>query len=131
MTSSDLAPGGPGQLPDDVSDFSPVDDSSSSTSLIDAGFDAFPVAMGIIAVLFILVLGFIIFIWVRNYRSVKASGMDPFTLESTVATRIAKSQLLAEQKSVEQKLAELDDLRARGIITNEEFQQARHDTLRE
>ena len=48
-----------------------------------------------------------------------------FTLQTELAIRAANSQMLAPKKTVEQKLAELDGLLARGVITRDEYTQAR------
>lgn len=94
-------------------------------------FDAVPVIMVIFAILFVLFLGFIIFVMIRNYKASKNAGRDFFTLETDLATRALNSQILAPQKSLEQKLRELDDLYARKVITHEEFTAARSKALSE
>ena len=81
--------------------------------------------------LFILFVGFIIYIAVRNYKATRKAGFDPFTLQTDVATRLARSQMLAPKKTTEQKLSELDDLLTRGIISREEYTQARSQALRD
>ncbi|MFJ6418496.1 SHOCT domain-containing protein [Paeniglutamicibacter sp. NPDC091659] len=88
-------------------------------------FDAVPAFMGIFFVAFIGILAFGAFVWVRNYKTTKNAGMDIFTLETDLATRAAKSQMLAPKKTIEEKLAELDSLLARGLITRDEYTQAR------
>ena len=42
-----------------------------------------------------------------------------------MAIRAANSEMLAPKKTVEEKLAELDGLLARGVITRDEYTQAR------
>ena len=112
--------------PEDATDFGYV---SPNPSYLPGGmggvFDAMPVFMGIFAVLFFGVLAFSIFIWTRNYRASKRAGMDIFTLETDLATRAANSQMFAPRQTREQKLAELDGLLARGVITRDEYMQAR------
>lgn len=94
-------------------------------------FDAVPVLIGIFALFFVGVVGFVAFVWVRNYKATKKAGMDIFTLETDLATRAAKSQMLAPKKTLEEKLAELDSLLARGVITRDEYTQARIKALGE
>lgn len=88
-------------------------------------FDAMPVLMGVFVVVFIGAVIFSIFIWTRNYKASKDAGMDIFTLETDLATRAANSQLFAPKQTREQKLAELDALLARGVITRDDYSRAR------
>lgn len=107
-------------------DFGTFDtDSSDLPGGMGFVFDAMPVFVGIFFVVFIGILVFSAFVWVRNYKATKNAGMDIFTLETDLATRAAKSQMLAPKKSVEEKLAELESLLSRGIITRDEYTQAR------
>jgi len=116
----------------DTSSFGFIEDSSSSGSgFIDTVFGVMPVLTGIFVVLFLAVVAFIIYSQVRNYRKIKSAGMDPLTLEADLATRLAQSDLLAPKKSLEAKLNELADLRTRGVISGEEYEQARRDALKE
>ncbi|HJX78631.1 SHOCT domain-containing protein [Glutamicibacter sp.] len=101
------------------------------SNFVDAAFNAIPLLTGIFAVLFVLFVGFIIYIAVRNYRATRKAGFDPFTLQTDLATRLARSQTLAPKKTTEQKLSELDDLLARAVISHEEYTQARSQALRD
>ena len=92
------------------------------------GFGVFGV---LFAIAFVAMIGFIVFVAVRNYRASKNAGLDPFTLQTELAVRAAKSQMLAPRQSREQRLAELEDLLARRVITPEEYQQARMKILTE
>ncbi|MEF9982883.1 MAG: SHOCT domain-containing protein, partial [Glutamicibacter sp.] len=89
----------------------------------------FSVGTPLFAMLFIAVIGLIIFVAVRNYRKAKSAGFDPLTLETELMARAANSAMLAPEKSLEDKLAELDSLHSRGIITRDEYLQARRDAL--
>ncbi|MDO5743232.1 MAG: SHOCT domain-containing protein [Micrococcaceae bacterium] len=101
------------------------------TSFGGGVFGAMPVFMLVFAVLFVAAVGFIIVVGVRNYNASKRAGFDPFTLQTELATRAAKSRLLAPQQSREQRLAELSDLLARQVITREEYDKARLKILTE
>ncbi|MEK6311922.1 MULTISPECIES: SHOCT domain-containing protein [Curtobacterium] len=93
------------------------------------GFGAFGVLFGIVAA--IIGLGFvaiIVSIVVRSSRMAKR-GQNPFTLQEDLAYRAMQSQTLAPAKTLEQRLAELDDLHARGVISDEEHRVARADAL--
>ncbi|GAA1876035.1 hypothetical protein GCM10009715_23460 [Paeniglutamicibacter psychrophenolicus] len=92
------------------------------------GFGVFGV---LFAIAFVAMIGFIVFVVVRNYKASKNAGLDPFTLQTELAVRAAKSQMLAPRQSREQRLAELEDLLARRVITPEEYQQARMKILTE
>lgn len=118
--------------PEESQDFGFVEeDQLGGSTFVETTFSAFPLLMGIFAVLFILFVGFIIYIAVRNYKATRNAGFDPFTLQTDVATRLAGSQMLAPKKTTEQKLTELDDLLARGVISREEYTQARSQALRD
>ncbi len=61
---------------------------------------------------------------VRNRRVLREAGLDPLAVDSQLAVRLMRSQALAEpsaSKSVSSRLAELDELRNRGLITSEEY----------
>lgn len=88
-------------------------------------FAVVPVFLGIFIIVFMAMIGFMVFIWIRNYRASKRAGLDPFALQTELAARAANSQLLAPKQTREQKLAELDDLLARNVITRNEYTAAR------
>ena len=91
--------------------------------------DALPTEMkvflALFAVLFCTVVVFIITSTVRNARVLRKAGLDPLTAQSQLAARAGRSQLLSPHRSLEERLAELDDLRERGVITAEEHAAAR------
>ncbi|GAA1789000.1 SHOCT domain-containing protein [Agromyces lapidis] len=66
---------------------------------------------------------------IRNYNKARSAGHDPFTLQTDLATRALDSELLAPKQTLEQRLAELDDLATRGVITSEERAAARTELL--
>ena len=88
-------------------------------------FDSFGVIFAIVALLVLAAFIFTAVVGVRNYKASKNAGLDPFTLQTELAVRAANSEMLAPKKTVEQKLIELDSLLARGVITRDEYTQAR------
>lgn len=91
-----------------------------------AGFDGlFGFAFGLIVVMMIGTFAFQAFVFLRNHRAARESGHDIFTLPTDLATSALNSELLAGERSIEQRLAELDDLRSRGGISDEEHAAAR------
>lgn len=96
-----------------------------------AGFNAiFAVA------LIVIVIGgaFSAVIAVRKYMVLKKAGHDPLTVDAALAAKLLNSDVLrpgtatapsAPALTVEQRLAELDDLVARGVIGDEERTAAR------
>ena len=82
---------------------------------MDDGPPAFVEALYVVfPVLFVLVLGFIVYTSVRNARALKKAGYDPLTAQVQMADRLSKG---FEGTSLEARLAELDDLHARGVIS--------------
>jgi len=90
------------------------------------GFQAMFVIIGLI-----VTVGFVftIVLAARNFAKIRKAGHDPLTLQADLATRALDSELLAPKQSMEQRLAELDDLVTRGVITDEERVAARADIL--
>lgn len=98
--------------------------------------DPFTATAGAFGVMFtvvsiIIAAGFVtvIVIIVRNVAKVTSAGHDPLTLEADLAMRALDSEILAPAKSIEQRLAEIEDLAARGLISPEERLAARADVL--
>ncbi len=90
---------------------------------------AFGVLFGIVSAF--IGLGFVaivVTIVVRSSRMAKR-GQNPFTMQEDLAYQAMRSQTLAPAKSLEQRLAELDDLHARGVISDEEHRAARAEAL--
>lgn len=96
-----------------------------------SAFGAMSIFMSVFVVVFVAVVIFIIFVAIRNYKASKKAGLDPFTLQTELAVRAANSQMLAPRQSREKRLAELEDLLARQVITREEYAQARMKILTE
>jgi hypothetical protein len=75
--------------------------------------------------LFVLIVVFIVISSVKNWRALKQAGVDPLAAQGQLAGQLANSDLLAGRQSTEDRLRELDDLRARGVINDEEHRAAR------
>ena len=92
-------------------------------------FDGVPVFAQVfiagVMVLFVLIVVFVVISSVKNWRALKKAGVDPLAVQGQLAGQLANSQLLAEEQSVEERLRELDDLHARGVISDEEHRTAR------
>lgn len=98
-------------------------------------FELFAGGFGILFFLVLLLIAgvtvAIVVLWVRNYRKAKEAGADIFTLQTDLAVKAANSQFLAPAQTKEQKLAELDGLKRKGMVTDEEFSAARMKILSE
>ncbi|GAA1409593.1 hypothetical protein AUR04nite_24020 [Glutamicibacter uratoxydans] len=107
----------------------------TNNPLVPNSFELFAGGMGIFfLVVMLLVAGVFvaaIVLWVRNYRKAKEAGADIFTLQTDLAVKAANSQFLAPAQTKEQKLAELDGLKRKGMVTDEEYSAARMKILSE
>ena len=97
---------------------------------------------GVVEVLIVVIFVIFVFMFVgivlfmalaaaRSKRALEAGGLDPLAAEAQLAARAANSQLLAPRRSLEDRLAELDDLRSRGVISEDEHATARAKALAE
>lgn len=100
-----------------------------STQLEEPAF--FVIMTAIFPFLFLGTVGFIIFIFVRNYNKAKSMGKDPFTLQTEVIAKLADSKLLEGEEPIEQKLAKADELLSKGTITQTEHAELRKSILKE
>ncbi|WP_104523601.1 SHOCT domain-containing protein [Blastococcus atacamensis] len=82
-------------------------------------------ALGVFAVFFLGVVAFIVTSAVRSRRVLRAAGLDPVAAHAQLTARIAQGPLASPIQGLEQRLAELDELRRRGLITAEEHTAAR------
>ena len=99
--------------------------------------DAFSALFGLVVVLVIAGAVFTVVVAMRKRRILRDAGIDPYTVDAAIAAKVLRSDLLApsrsephEAPSIEKRLGELDDLRARGIITEDEHREARAAVLR-
>lgn len=95
--------------------------------VIPGAFDAIMI-VGVVVVLlgFVAVFGIIVYRATRMMRR----GQNPITLQEDLMTQAMRSQTLAPQRSTEERLVELGDLHARGLISDDEHRSARADLLR-
>jgi heme exporter protein D len=99
---------------------------------MNPGFGEFPtfflIAFGV-AVAFIVVIAVaMVTSIVRSRKVLQDSGLDPLTAQAHIVAGLARGPLTAPVRSVGQKLAELDDLHRRGVISAPEHQEARRNT---
>jgi hypothetical protein len=100
---------------------------------MDPGFGDLPqfmtIAFAVFAVFFVLALAFIVTAFVRNRRVLRENGFDPMAADAQIAVRLARGPLGSPAPGLEQRLAELDDLHRRGVITTAEHEAARRTAL--
>jgi hypothetical protein len=77
------------------------------------------------ALFLVAVLGGCVWVIVRNFREARRHGLDPFTLQTTAYSRVLTSRLVEPSRSLEERLAQIDDLHARGLIDDDERRSAR------
>ena len=83
------------------------------------------IAAVLFAVLFVCAVAFIIYSAVRRARAARAAGLDPFAGDIEVMGAVKQSQLLAPDRSMAERLTEIDALLAAGTITQDEHDAAR------
>ena len=90
---------------------------------------SFDVIFVVVGVLVVAGVALTIALFVRNVRAYRRSGLDPMTADADLAVRLMRSEALAPQRSIGDRLAELDQLRRDGAISEEEHRAARHAVL--
>ena len=103
----------------------PFDPGSPVTDHGTQLFAGIGLVIGLFALFFLMVVGFMIYAVTRRYRAAKNAGLDPFAGDIQVMGKVASSAVLAPQITVEQRLAEVDGLLAAGTITAAEHEAAR------
>lgn len=95
-----------------------------------SGFSITYTLFTLLGVLFLAaVLGGCVWVIARNFREARRHGLDPFTLQTTAYSRVLTSRLVEPPRSLEDRLAQIDDLHARGVIDDEERRAARASAL--
>lgn len=123
-------------IPPDLENFMPVAPGDSDFESIQSTAVGISAAVGIFWVIFLGVVAWGIYVAVKNYRLAKSRGYDPVTMETDMATRLMDSQIMqpaaptatptsAAPATVEERLAEIDGLHERGVISAEERAAAR------
>ncbi len=97
----------------------------------DFGLFAFvPLLMiGVFGIIFVGIFTLIVYSIVKNVQKARQLGHDPFTMQTELAAKAIDSSLLAPQNVIETRLTELEDLRARGVITEAEYAKARAEAI--
>ncbi|MCA5923210.1 SHOCT domain-containing protein [Curtobacterium oceanosedimentum] len=90
----------------------------------------FGVAFGVVAALMLLTTLTIVLVTLYRGKRMADRGQNPLTVQEDLAHRAMQSRTLAPDTPLEQRLAELDDLHARGVISDEEHRRARAEALR-
>lgn len=88
----------------------------------------FKIMFTVVPIFIGLVFLFAIYSAIRNWRVMKSRGVNPLTAQAEIAARMATGKLV-EGPSMEDKLKELDDLHARGLITDTELADGRKRVL--
>jgi uncharacterized membrane protein len=92
-------------------------------------FGVFGDVVGILAILIVLMFISALFRGNRRMRQnrevLRQGGVDPRTLGAQIAVNLAHGTALPSGMTVEQHLAELEALHAKGTITDEEYAAAR------
>ena len=96
---------------------------------MDPGFGdvalVFEIGLGVFVLLFLAVVTLMVVSFTKSRRVLRESGLDPLTARAQIAARVARGPLAAPAQSLAQRLSELDDLHARGMITEAEYSAAR------
>jgi hypothetical protein len=94
--------------------------------MADSGFPALiGVMFAVFAIFFVVVLVLIVVSAVRRYRAAKQAGLDPWAADVQVMGRVHDSALLAPERDIEERLAEVDQLARAGSISEAEREAAR------
>jgi len=93
--------------------------------LLVGGLGIMGLFMVLFGIFFVSVVGFMIYAASRRYRVAKRAGLDPFAGDIQVMGKVKDSAVLAPERTVEDRLAEIDALRAAGTISAEEHEAAR------
>jgi len=97
-------------------------DPSQLDPTLGGGFDAMFVVIPVL-----VVIGVVTTVALVIYRGVHVAraGRNPLTLDTDIAIAALDSPLLASATSLEKRLREVDDLHARGVISDAEHASAR------
>ena len=96
--------------------------SEVTSSVGGVGFDTlFVVVFALVGLLVVAGFVFVGYSMVRSARAAKRHGIDPFTSEA----QLIAQAIDGPRPTLEQRLAELDDLHRRGIISSDEHRDGR------
>lgn len=86
---------------------------------------AFPFFFAVLGLGIVSVFVGIVVVAVKNGRAARERGVDLTTLDTELRIQALQSQVLAAGKTLEERLAEIDDLAERGVIDADERAAAR------
>ncbi|WP_404442339.1 SHOCT domain-containing protein [Microbacterium marinum] len=122
------------EIPFDDTGVGPFYDNGMATA--QNGFGAL---FGLVVVVAIAGVIFSAVVGMRKYRVLNDAGVAPLTVDAAIAAKVLRSDVLAPaaptvtptpETKLEERLAELDDLHARGVISDDEHRDARSAALR-
>ena len=94
---------------------------------VSTGFEPwFLVALGLAGAVIVAGFVFVAYAIVRSARAARRAGVDPFTPDGVLLADAVRGRA---GTPLEQRLAELDDLHRRGVISAEEHAAARRKAL--
>jgi hypothetical protein len=113
------------------SDFVPPVDPGFTDPEITGAFSGF---FAFVVVVVLVGIGLSLYVGVRKYTLIKRAGHDPLTVDAAIAAKFLNSDLShsgatvrddAPARSIEERLAEVDALHERGVISDMERSAAR------
>ena len=93
--------------------------------IVVGGLGIMALFFAVFAVFFVAVVGLIIFSATRRHKAAKAAGLDPFAGDVQLMGQAKNSAMLAPERAVAERLAEIDALRDAGTISPDEHAAAR------
>ena len=100
---------------------------------MDPGLGDFPpyflIAFAFVGAFILVAFVFAVTSAVRGRKVLRDSGLDPLAAHAQIAARLVQGPLATPAKSLEQRLAELDDLHRRRVISDSEHGAARRAAL--
>ncbi|KQR24137.1 hypothetical protein ASF79_02630 [Agreia sp. Leaf335] len=87
--------------------------------------DFMPIILWIVGGIIALVFVFVIVSVIANASRARRAGHNPLTLQTDIATKLLDSDALSSQPSVEARLEKIEQLRAAGTISANEYDAAR------
>lgn len=91
------------------------------------------VLLGVLVAVALTVVVLTVISSVRRYRAMRAAGLDPYTADIQVLAKLAKGQQVTAAPqphvSTEERLEEAERLRARGLISDQEYAAMRRAAL--
>ena len=92
------------------------------------GFETpFLIAFAFVGLLVMAGFAFVVYAAIRSARAARRSGIDPFTPDAQLLAQAisGRGRGRGRGQTIEQRLAELDDLHRRGVISTDEHRTAR------